>query len=376
MRILFVTPYFPAFAHDNYGEAVLYLAKNIINIKDVETIEIMTPVHIQKYDKRYYQFKVYSPEKPLGKIERIFFLIKEYKRLISQKKYNIINIQWIFPTGLILLFSSKLRNSKVVFTLRGSDVYLRYNNPVFRWLLKKIISKGDHVISISRDLDRKIIHLTHGSVTRSVIPSIGVDFQIFHHIDQKKLKTIRNKYNLSGKKVILFVGGITKIKGADILIKALVYLLNKYRYNNFTCILIGDGNLKSRLEKKIIHSTLENKVIFTGKLKYEVLKYYYKLADLFVLPSRTEGLGAVLLESLYFNLPVIASDTGGIKDLIIHKKNGFLVPVGDYRKIAEYIYKIFNDHIDLKNKNIIDIKKYNYRFMAEKTIKAYNKILD
>ena len=115
-------------------------------------------------------------------------------------------------------------------------------------------------------------------------------------------------------------------------------------------------------------------IIFTGQLKYELLKYYYKCADVFVLPSRSEGLGAVLLEALYFKLPVIASNTGGIRDIIIHKKNGFLFTVGDYKKIAEYLYYILFNKIKLKNKNIINIKNYTYSIMVAKTIAVYQKI--
>ena len=375
MKILFVTPYFPKFPFDYFGEVVLVLAKEIHKLNKGNNLEILTPVFISDYNKDYYKLDIYYPEKPINnKIARILWLIKHFNELTRRRKFDIINMQWVFPTGLVLLFFLKPLNSKIIVTARGSDIYLRYKNIFLKWLLKKIFKKCNAAISISHDLQDKVKQLTDNRIKKYILPSIGIDFKFFKSINKNYLRDLKKELSINDKKVILFIGGLKRVKGVDILIKALVYLNKVYKSNNFICILIGQGKQKNNLIKVINKNRLTNRIIFTGRLKYELLKYYYKCADVFVLPSRSEGLGAVLLEALYFKLPVIASNTGGIKDLIIHEKNGFLVPVGDYKKIAEYLHLLLNNKIKLQNKNVINIKKYNYNYMAKKTLEIYQNV--
>jgi|GEM_PF-6776113 len=376
MKILFVTPYFPSYPYDNYGEVVLLLAKQIAKDKKIKSIEVLTPVFISRYEKRYYELKVYSPEETLSRTGRIIWLLGRFKKLMQKNKYDVINLQWVFPTGLVLFFLPKGIRSKIVVTARGSDIYLRYRNPFFKELLREILKKCHAAVSISSDLDKKIKALSNEKIKRFIIPSIGIDFSQFKNVDKKELSRLQKKLKSGSKKVILFIGGITRIKGADFLIKAINVLKNRYHFKDFLCVMIGplEGELTGQLQEWISEYRLKEQVQFTGKLKYEELKYYYRSADVFVLPSRTEGLGAVLLEALYFKVPIIASATGGITDLIQDKKNGFLVPVGDHNRIASVLNDFFNGQLKLQNKNIVDIKKYNYKFMADKTIDVYEKI--
>jgi len=375
MKVLFVTPYFPSYPFDNYGEVVLHLAKHIGKNRIIKKIDILTPIYIKNYNDDYYKLNIYSPTNQLSKFGRVLWLITNFKRLMKYNYYDIVNIQWAFPTGLILFPFKKNNVYKTVITVRGSDVYLRYRNIFLRSVLKHIFYNSDAVICISKDLEKKVIKISNNKVASYILPSIAVDFESFKKVSINELRILKQKLDVNNRKVILYVGGITKIKGIDYLFKAVRYLKNSYYFDDFVAIIVGDGRYRNILEKKIVRQNLSDYFRLVGKVEYEQLKYYYKMADVFVLLSRTEGLGAVILEALYFGLPIVASHTGGIIDLVKHNKNGFLVPVGDYKKAAEHLYKILNNKVRLSNKNDSNINEYNYENMAQQTVSIYKTLL-
>ena len=137
-------------------------------------------------------------------------------------------------------------------------------------------------------------------------------------------------------KVLLSVGELNKNKNHEVIIKALSKLNNP----NIHYLICGQGNLKGYLEKLIKKLNLENNVKLLGFRKdiYEI----YKISDIFVFPSKREGLSVALMEALVCELPVICSDIRGNRDLVRENKNGMLVKnkKNDYEiKIKEIIEK-------------------------------------
>lgn len=131
---------------------------------------------------------------------------------------------------------------------------------------------------------------------------------------------------------LLFVGRLVERKGVHILIRALAQVRNRVEA---TLTVIGDGPWRERLELEAARIGVEEFVDFRGHVDEASLAEAYGTSDIFVLPAvvdqkgDTEGLGVVLLEAMESGLPVIASDTGGIPDIVVHDKTGLLVPSGD-----------------------------------------------
>lgn len=179
--------------------------------------------------------------------------------------------------------------------------------------------------------------------------------------DRKVIK----KYS-DGKKNILFVGRITPNKTQEDIIKSFYYYKN-YVNKNSRLILVGNDNgfenYSDLLKKLIKELELENDVVFSGHVKFEEILAFYRVADLFLCMSDHEGFCVPLVESMFFEVPILAYNSSAIKDTL--GNSGIIVNKKDYFLISELMNFILSDE-NIK-KEII--KKQNKRledFQLEK----------
>lgn len=219
---------------------------------------------------------------------------------------------------------------------------------------KKITASfSDKIIAISSAVKKDIILKYKIPVNKVDLIFNGVDIEKFKQEKYIEKKTIKNK----DKIIIGSIGRLTPQKNFILLFRA----LSKIKDYNFECFIVGDGELKEILEKKIVEMNLENKVKLLGTRK-DIKEFLAKL-DFFVLPSKWEGLGVVLLEAGMAKLPVLASATGGILDIIKNKETGILFKNDNLFDLTQKLNYFF----DSKNKNELDFLGENlYNFIIEK----------
>jgi glycosyltransferase involved in cell wall biosynthesis len=142
--------------------------------------------------------------------------------------------------------------------------------------------------------------------------------------------------------IILFVGRLEKEKGVHVLLQAMA--LVRERLADAHLMVAGDGSYRPTLEQLAASLGIQDKVSFLGWLEANHLKNVYRNSWLLVVPSIwEEGLGMVLVEGALMGKPVVASDLGGIRDVVRHGENGLLVPPEDAVALAEAIVKILQD---------------------------------
>lgn len=145
---------------------------------------------------------------------------------------------------------------------------------------------------------------------------------------------IRRKLGISGGDLVVgTTGRLTTVKGHRQLIEAAVNIVDARP--NTTFVFLGDGELSDELKNMASGLGMKEKMKFPGWRPdvAEVMSVF----DLFVLPSLNEGMGRVLVEAMALGKPIVASDVGGIPDLVVHGKNGYLVPPGDARRLSAAI---------------------------------------
>ncbi len=185
-----------------------------------------------------------------------------------------------------------------------------------------------------------------------------------------KFDNIKKEFNIKNdEKVILFIGILNFRKGIDTIIKIAEILKNQ----DYKFLLVGDGPMRNELEKYISKNVLNDKIIFAG-FRNDIHNFYY-YSNVFLLPSRGEGLPGVIMESMAYGLPVIASNIEGIRELIKDNYNGFLCEVED---IECYIKKInillTNDYLQEKfiiNSQKIIEDKFNWKKNIERFKNLY-----
>jgi len=140
------------------------------------------------------------------------------------------------------------------------------------------------------------------------------------------------------RRTVLFVGRLDPVKAVDVLLHALVPVLARH---DAQLLIIGDGPERPRLEQLAGRLQLGGRVCFAGTRRD--VPNWLKAADLFILPSRWEGLGVAALEAMAAGLPVIASRTDGLVDLIEHERTGLLVAPDDPAALAAAIVSLLDD---------------------------------
>lgn len=306
---------------------------------------------------------------------RVLFSIFQLYRLIKIKKYNCIitGLSHINLIVLILSFFIKSGN-KINLLLHFHNIpninffnfKERIINFIFFSLFKLLKLTNINIITVSNSIKNNIsLDYKIDKKNISVIyPTIDFD-----RID--KLKLTKFYINKNNKKIILSVGRLSKQKNHDLLIKSFAEVR---KIIDCKLIIIGEGKLKKNLIKLTKDLKIANYVNFVGKTD-NPYPYFYN-SDLFVLSSLWEGFGLVLIEALYCEKKIVATNCpGSPKELLLGLKTAYLSKNNDQTdlsiKIIEMLNKNFDDNQLVKNKNKIKIQ-----FSLSNHINSYMKLIN
>ncbi|MGC8970740.1 MAG: glycosyltransferase family 4 protein [bacterium] len=296
-------------------------------------------LELSKYLRNYYQILVVAPygkgftlleENSIPYIEIIplnFTNVGEYKKglrkIIEEFKPDIIHIHGAHE--LVYISRSITPHTPIVFTCHGYNTFF----PNVDYRISAFINKRwtDKVIAVANYEREKLI--------RAGLPKEKIT--LIHNGIPETLEKRELPINIEGF-IIGTAARLTKFKGINYLIEAFNYLYDKYRDLNL--VIIGDGEEKENLERLAKKLDVEDRVFFLGALPNA--RFYFRNFHIFVLPSLFEALGIVLLEAISQKVPVIATDVGGIPEIIEDSKTGLLVPPKDSTALAQAIEKLIN----------------------------------
>jgi glycosyltransferase involved in cell wall biosynthesis len=268
-----------------------------------------------------------------------------YEPLFSNIKLDIIHAHLgNIPGPIGGYLYSKCHHVPLIITHHG-DVLHTLGNPLYRstlyasdLIMNFLLSKSDRIIVSSKEQVGGSQHLGKYWNKTSIIPN-GINSIEFEKENSKEM--CRTNLNIPlNKKIILFVGVLSHIKGLSTLLKALRII--KDRYPDVCLVVVGDGNYKKNLISLTGKLGLEQNIIFPGYV-FKNIEYYYNSADLFALPSFSEGYPLVLLEASAAGLPLVVSDLECLKAIVHDGENGLITVTGDEHDLAEKILTLLND---------------------------------
>lgn len=272
---------------------------------------------------------------------------------------------------LLKLFNPRL---KFVLTLQeGKD--LKTQNRAVKFFRKLIIKKADVITAISNYL-KDYARRFNKRAKIMIVPN-GVDIDNFaKEYSYGELSMLADWLGIKpGERVIVTVSRLVPKNGIDILIKAFKILNCKLKTVNCKLVLIGDGEQKEKLVLLAKELGIFDKVIFVGSVSHAELPKYLKIADVFVRPSRSEGLGSAFLEAMAAGTPIIGTKVGGIPDFLKDGETGVFCKIDDSEDLADRISLILNDK-DLaeklkKNAKELVAEKYNWDKIAVQFTELY-----
>ncbi len=312
--------------------------------------------------------------KPWLQLLAIPYIISGFFKCIKicrKFKPDIIHAHWPFPHAYIALGAAKLFKIPLVLNFHGAELLLIRKKKWVKPLLKFAISQAQAVFANS-------------SFTASKIKALrNVDVEWSPYGTTLETGTGNAEpHPVQGKFKILFVGRHIERKGIRYLIEAAKYLPR----DQFEIRIVGVGDLTDELKKLASESKdLPAEIVFTGKLSPEALANEYKSANVFTLPAivdskgDTEGLGVVLIEAMELGLPIVASNVGGIPDVVIDGVSGILVPEKDPEALAN-AYKRLAAEPGLIKQLLAGAQKriaecFTWDGIIERQIAVYNKVL-
>jgi len=281
---------------------------------------------------------------------------------------DIIHSQGFF-NDVVAYMANKLMGKRYVVGVVGSDINISF--PFKDIAFRALLSRAEAILTKTQEMKRRIENLVGAGKKKIYVVYNGVDIDLFNADKYSKYRRV------TGKKRILFVGGLRKIKGVKYLIMAMGHVLKKTTDVELT--IVGDGPQLGFLKRLVQSLNIQGYIRFVGRVEHEEIPMYMIRSDIFVLPSLYEGLPNVIIEALAMGLPVIATRVGGVPEIIQDGVNGYLVEPRDVLNLANKICLLLLDdkrREGIRNNNLKKAKFLSWSAIAKKVERIYKEITD
>ncbi len=294
----------------------------------------------------------------------LYFLSVYWK--VRKLKPDIIHEQAIQGIGA---FIKRLSDIPYVLFPRGTDLY--FASSFFRkFLVKFALSNADALLAQTPHMAREMKEIC---LKEAVVIPNGVDPDRFMKFPREEA---RHKLGITEQeKIVLCVANLREEKGQKYLIKAMKKVVIDYPESRL--FIVGNDFQNGKIQRLALEKDLEQKAVFTGFIPPDEVPEYMAAADVFALPSLGEGFPNALLEAMAAWLPVVATEVGGVPDIVTDGENDFLVEPMNSEQLAEKIlFLLQNSEVGkyLSSNNTKKAKGYDWSNITTSLEKVYIKV--
>ena len=337
---------------------------------EVHFISYDQPFRLDVFSERIYYHEVTVPDYPL--FEYAPYELNLTSKLVDvamHEKLNILHVHYAIPHASAAVNAKQILATygidlPIVTTLHGTDITLLGKDKSFKPVIEYAINMSDAVTVVSEDLKRET--LEHFNIKKEIqtIPNF-IDLSLYQ---QQVDENLRSNFASKEEFIITHISNFRTVKRVGDVVK-IFEKVNKEIPSKL--LMIGDGPERIKAEELCRELGLDTKVKFLGKLR--VIEKMLAISDVFVLPSETESFGLVALEAMASKTAVISTNSGGITEVNIDGKTGFLSNVGDVDKMAKDTITL------LKNPQLLESFKTNAlshanSFALKNVLPKYNAI--
>lgn len=295
-------------------------------------------------------------------------MVAEYEKL------DLLHVHYAIPHASAAYMAREILKTKGVYlpiitTLHGTDITLVGRDLSFAPVVAFSINQSDAVTAVSEDLKKDTY--AHFSVSSdiNVIPNF---------IDIEKFKRLRKDHFRiaicpNNEKLIIHTSNFRAVKRVEDVVRVF-YEVRKEIPSKL--LLVGDGPERPKIEMLCRELGICSDIRFLGKL--EAVEEVLSVSDLFIMPSETESFGLAALEAMACEVPVISSNSGGLPELNINGKTGFLSKVGDIDDMVKNAKIILSDsNLSVFKKNALDrAREFDAHKIVPRYIELYEDVLD
>lgn len=305
---------------------------------EVHVVSYATPFRLQGFHPNMYMHEVGCPTYPLLKYPPYALaLATKLVDLAESFQIELIHAHYAMPHATSAYLAKQIMNShgvKTVTTLHGTDITLVGADASFKKVIKFAIEESDGVTAVSHYLKKRTIE------------EFGIrrEIRVIHNfIDPARPalnrgRCVKETLAPNGEKVLMHASNFRPVKRTQDVIRMFALVRERVPAR---LVLIGDGPDMWKTEQEVAELGLSDHVRFLGE--QDQLEPLFACADLFLLPSEQESFGLTALEAMNCGVPVVATATGGLPELIDHEETGYLLPVGDTEGMAEAALQLLLD---------------------------------
>lgn len=310
------------------------------NGHEVHFITSSQPVKLNIFEENIFFHEVVLNPYPLFQHQPFeVALTSKIVEVVKYEKLDLLHVHYAIPHASAAYLAKQILkeqgvNIPYITTLHGTDITLVGKEPEFEPTISFAINQSDIVTSVSDSLKKDTYN--HFKVTKDI--KVVPNFVCVSKFKKDSLNCKKDIFAPNGEKILMHISNFRKVKRIQDVIK-IHALVNKQTPTRL--ILIGDGPERSVMERLAREEGVEDSTFFLGKIK-ETEKALCS-ADVYLMTSETESFGVSALEAMAAGVPVISSNTGGIPEVNIDNKTGFLSDVGNVTEMASNLMKLLMD---------------------------------
>ncbi|MBF0752634.1 glycosyltransferase [Jeotgalicoccus nanhaiensis] len=311
----------------------------------------------------------------------------ELLKIVLKEKPAVIHAASNFQNAMPALQLGNQLNIKTIYEVRGMWHHTQTSKvPEFlnsdRFNMQEhyevlCCQLADEVIVISESLREYLILKGIPAEKITVLPN-GVDSKKLSPLE--KSENLIKRYQLDDSIVLGFIGSITNYEGIELIIDTIQSLNKKNHYNRrFKFLVVGDGQHRAALQRKVLDQNLSEDIIFTGKVPFETVKDYYSVIDIAPFP-RLDKLVCQLVtpiktyEAMAMGKRVIVSDVNALKEMVIDQVNGVYFKADNQQSFEEAVISVLNNEAIGESAREWVVENRDWKVLLKKLVKVYEKL--
>jgi N-acetyl-alpha-D-glucosaminyl L-malate synthase BshA len=342
----------------------------------VHFITYSQPFRLNQFNENLFYHEVNVNDYPL-------FDYQPYESVLASKivdvaiyeRLDVLHVHYAIPHASVAYLAQQILKSRkiklpYITTLHGTDITLVGQDPSFEPVIFFSLNNSNAITSVSESLRKDTLKTFKIANDVKVIPNfIKIEDYEKHEITQCH----RKNFAAPHEKILIHVSNFRKVKRVEDVLRSFDIVRKEIPCK---LILVGDGPERPAIDKLCRELDTCNDIISVGKIANP--KEVLAISDVFILPSETESFGLSALEAMAMKVPVISTDTGGIPELNIHGKTGYMSKVGDYEDMANNTITLLTDekkHQQFKINAFERAKKFDIEAILPMYEKLYKEVI-
>jgi L-malate glycosyltransferase len=294
--------------------------------------------------------------------------------VIVNQKLDLLHLHYAIPHASAAYFARQIlkktgQDIPFITTLHGTDITLVGKDSTYAPVVTFSINESDAITAVSNSLREETLRSFEIEKAIEVVPNF-VDVKRFHQTDKNHFKQMLAP---DGERILVHVSNFRSVKRVQDVVKIFAAVKNEVPAK---LLMIGDGPDRQSVEDLARGMNIYGDIRFLGK--QEQISEILSIADLFLLPSQTESFGLSALEAMACGVPVISTNAGGLPEINVHGKTGFLSDVGDTAAMAAHAVSILKDDdtlVHFKKAALAHARKFEKQHIIPMYEEIYRKVI-